>query len=370
MESVPAEYLATYGSPYPVTPTIKDHIEHSIQFENVYAHAPNSHKSLISILTSSYPLISYKTLTKEMPDAEFASMSKRLKKLGYRTGFFYSADLRYAQIDQFLSHHTFDVIKDYRSIDCGVEFDSYGKEAFLKPGSASDWIRSGDQNPFFAIVWTNMTHIPYYTAIPDKLYTTEDSILNRYLNALYHGDQSLGLLLDSLREENLLASTLVVVTGDHGEAFGQHGQRGHGANLYEENIHVPLILINPLIGTGERREIVGGLVDIAPTVFQILGLPPSQFWQGSSLLNPNKPPRTYFFSTWTDLQFGYREKEQKYIFNATANKCESYNLTADPEETQGRLLVSDEKCLKIQERLAAWIQYQHSLTDKLSRALQ
>jgi phosphoglycerol transferase MdoB-like AlkP superfamily enzyme len=374
MESVPARYVQTYGGSFPVTPTIADRVDQSIQFENIYAHAPNSHKALVSILTSTYPLLSYKTLTKEMPDAELASISRELKKIGYRTGFFYSADLRYAQIGDFLNNHSFDVTKDFRSLDCATEFDSGGREFYLKHSiddrctvrSATDWIDSTNNQPFFAVVWTNMTHIPYYADTPEVIYSEDNEDFNRYLNALRHGDQALEFLLDSLETQGRAASTIVIVTGDHGQAFGEHGQRGHGANLYQENVHVPLVIMNSALKAGESISSVGGLIDIAPTVFDILGVRPPPFWQGTSLLAQNRTPRTYFFATWTNLQFGYRENDRKYIFNATANKCESFDLITDPAETLTDYRVGDMDCARIQERVAAWIQYQSGLTEKLS----
>lgn len=373
MESVPAEYIETYGGAFPVTPILRSYTSRAIQFENIYAHAPNSHKSLISILTSTYPLLSHKTATKEMADAGFSSMSKRLKKLGYRTGLFYAADLRDAQADKFLSNHAFDVIQDYRSRVCEVKFDAAQNDSLVDftpddictAESASNWIKTGVDKPFFAIIWTDMTHFPYHFSGPEELFVENNSNLNRYLNALRLGDQALGLLLGSLAKEDLAESTLVVVLSDHGEAFGRHNQVGHSGNLYEENVHVPLILINPLIGTGEKEEVIGGLIDVAPTIFEILGLEASQVWQGTSLFDSHKPPRTYFFSTWTQLQFGYRHKDHKFVFNATTNKCTSYDLVSDPMENFHFPELNKNDCLKVQERLAAWIQYQHGMTARI-----
>jgi arylsulfatase A-like enzyme len=376
MESVAAQYVGTYGGRYPVTPTIVARAKQSIQFDNIYAHAPNSHKAIVSLLTSTYPLISYKTLTREMPDADLAAISSELKQFGYRTAIFYSADLRYAGVDKFLEHHSFDRIHDFRSIDCDTKTDTSGGEGFLRHSAddrctarlAKDWIQSGGAEPFFALIWTNMTHIPYYSSAPDDTYSVDDPDFSRYLGALRDGDEALRIVLDALQDQGLFESTLIVVTGDHGQAFGQHGQRGHGANLYEENIHIPLILINPVLGTGERRDVVGGQIDIAPTVFDILGLAPPPLWQGVSLFDDDRGRRTFFFSTWTDVQFGYRQGERKYIFNATENACEALDLSADPTEGQIRRLESGSECRDIRQRLAAWIQYQSGLADKLSMA--
>jgi len=353
-----------------VTPNISRVASRSIQFQDIYAHAPTSHKALVSILSSTYPLISYRTLTRETPDRKFDSVSAELKKHGFRTGFFYSADLRYARVGEFLSRHSFDVVKDFRSIDCDLEFDPAAPEILRRHSTddrctarnAADWILSGGREPSFAVVWTNMTHIPYYAAGSAVRYVSDDDELNTYLNALHRGDEALGMLLAALDTAGLADSTLVIITGDHGEAFGQHGQRGHGADVYQENVHVPLIMTNPALTQQVIGEVVGGHIDIAPTVFDVLGLPLPPTWQGHSLLAPDRPPRTYFFATWTGLKFGYREGQRKFTFDATADHCTAVDLNDDPGEIHD-LSVDDVTCRNIQERLAAWMQYQQSLVE-------
>ena len=133
-------------------------------------------------------------------------------------------------------------------------------------------------------LWTNQTHYPYFpnpggsSAI--QATGPGGELLGRYLTALRDSDHAIGNLLSDLQRMGVADSTLVVVVGDHGEAFGQHGRFGHGntvrelrnmggnfghgSDLYEENIHVPMILINSRLFQGEEDSTVGGLVDIAP----------------------------------------------------------------------------------------------------------
>ncbi|WP_189587385.1 sulfatase-like hydrolase/transferase, partial [Mesorhizobium sp. M8A.F.Ca.ET.208.01.1.1] len=73
---------------------------------------------------------------------------------------------------------------------------------------------------------------------------TDDEKFNAYLNALKVGDTALGEILESLKQSGKLDSTLVVILGDHGEAFGEHGDYVHATALYDENVHIPLIMVN------------------------------------------------------------------------------------------------------------------------------
>jgi phosphoglycerol transferase MdoB-like AlkP superfamily enzyme len=128
--------------------------------------------------------------------------------------------------------------------------------------------------------------------------------------------------------------------------------------VYEENVHVPLIFINKRF-QGEERASIGGLIDIAPTIMDLPGLPSAEKWQGRSLLNTNRTPRTYSFSPWSDSLFGYREGNRKYIFNATTGTHEIYDLLKDPEESTNLSMHLGQEVPSLQRRLAGWVQYQN-----------
>jgi hypothetical protein len=159
--------------------------------------------------------------------------------------------------------------------------------------------------------------------------------------------------------------TLVVVVGDHGEAFGRHGQSGHASMVYEENVHVPFVLINPRLFKGETFDAVGGVVDVAPTVLDLMALPAPPRWQGRSLFDPGRGGRTYFFAPWSDYLFGMREGNLKTIYNATTGSHELYDLSADPRETKNLAADMPDVVAGAQRRLAAWVQYQGKLYSSL-----
>jgi phosphoglycerol transferase MdoB-like AlkP superfamily enzyme len=365
LESVAAEYV---GNPK-YTPELCKHLPQAAVFSNVYTHCPSTHISMAAMLTSSYPWISYKCITKEYPSIVLPSLSGELKQQGFRTAFMHASDNRFQRMDEFLGYRGFDAIEDLRTLSCAADAQQYTEdyEPYLNGvddaclvRSFDRWLGKGDTTkPFFAMLWTMQTHFPYFLDKAEQDMGVKDKRQNRYLNSLRHSDMVLGNLLAELKRKGLYESTLVVVVADHGEAFNDHNQYGHGSAIYEENVHVPLVLINPLLFNGQTHATLGGHVDVAPTVMELLGLPSPAEWEGNSLFAANRRERTYFFAPWTDFKFGYRQGPYKVIYNATLDAIEVFNVTVDPDERHNLAGEMPELVDESYDRLAAWVQYQN-----------
>jgi arylsulfatase A-like enzyme len=366
MESVSARFIGLYGGPPGITPEIDAASADARIFTNLYAHVPSTPHSLVSLLLSAHTPHSFRILTREAPRIRLPSLSSELGRRGYRTAFFNSADNRFQRGDEFLVGRGFALLRDHRTIPCAypIFHASDPTWPFLdgaQDGCAVtallDWVGSGSPHPFAAVLWTMETHMPYFTSGPERLYAEAGSDLNRYLNALHEGDQALGDLLRGLESRGLLESTLVIVTGDHGEAFGEHGRTNH-QSVYEEDLRVPLLLINRRLFHGERDSTVAGLIDLAPTILDLLGYPLPARWQGRSLFDQERSGRVYFFAPYSSVYFGYREGSRKFIYNASYDTAELYDLRTDPLEQVNLAPRNAEAVAAGRDRLAAWARYQ------------
>jgi arylsulfatase A-like enzyme len=184
--------------------------------------------------------------------------------------------------------------------------------------------------------------------------------LDRYLNALHEADAQIGRLLDGLRQRNLADDTVVVIVGDHGEDFGYpHNSWGHSGKVYQEDVNVPFILWNPVLFKGAgRSKVLGAHLDLSPTVLDLLNIPCPPKWQGRSMFDSSRPPRAYFYGAMEDLLIGMRERDYKYIFNATLGMEELYDLAADPQEQTNIVAQHRELARQLRQRLGAWVDYQ------------
>ncbi len=377
LESVPAGYTEPFGCAYPVTPTMSRHRTEAALFSCIYAHAPNTLKTLFSLETSVYPWVSYRFITADHPSIALPTLTSELKRRGYRTAYFNSADNRFQNMGVFLARHGIDHIEDWRDRHCerppviGSTHDwpfLDGSDDKCTVDSLNRWLDEKPGEPFCAMLWTVMTHYPYFAGGDERDYGVADREFNRYLNGLRESDAALDKLLRHLKERGLAESTLVVVLGDHGEAFGQHHKRTHSSVLYEETLRVPLMLINPRLFAGETYPVLGGIVDVPATVLDILGHPLPAPWQGRSLFSAHRPARVYFFSPWSDYWFGYREGRFAFLYDASVDRAEMYDLENDPREQTNLVRQADATIQPRLDQIAAWIQYQNEYIRRLVAA--
>lgn len=379
LEAVAARWVSLYPGPYKgTTPRLVAEADHSIVFDNFYAHIGRSSNSLVAMLMSRHPKLAFRDITEEYPDLEGAPLSKLLGERGYRTGFITSSDLSWAGWRSFLEPRGFEDVVDFQQLTCTPPLSSWGVEDRCMVDAAIDWIDRDRAKPFFLFTWTQQTHHPYEptpdvpmldffgpTAPPD------DWELGRYLNVLHETDRHLGRLFDAIRERGIENDTMVIITGDHGQAFGEpHNVYGQGIAVYQEDVHVPLMIWSPRrYAKGVRSQTIGSHVDLAPTITDFLDMAPSADWYGRSLFAARRAPRAYFYVAEDEFRLGVRENNWKYILDLRHGVEELYDLDHDPDELSNLASHERARSSRLRQRLSAWAeanrrQYEESSSTK------
>lgn len=231
------------------------------------------------------------------------------------------------------------------------------------------WIRNERQQhpdqPFFH--WAHY-YDPHYPYEPPDPYRTQ--FANPYDGEIAFVDAQIGRLLDGLRSMNLLGRTWIVVVGDHGEGFGEHGEIYHSILVYRETMDVPLIIAPPedwkgLPGAnlkGRRVRQIVRLEDICPTLMNAFGFSQDKFpGEGASLLpllagRWDGPKVTYMESLVPNLKYGWCElrgaRTDRWTY-IRAPEPELYDLASDPAEKKNLY----QKYPEIGKRLEAWCAY-------------
>jgi arylsulfatase A-like enzyme len=362
MESVPVNYVQYYDSTYKVTPHLDEWRKSARVFRKMYAPLPNSISTLLAIVSGIYPAISFRSIVNERSDIKTKSLPGMLRENGWKTSIFFSSDLTYSNIDKYVNAQQVETAEDLKTIEC--EYKKFESNYALLDGLDDrcivkkylDWERSNSGDKKLSILWTNQTHHPYFYAEKEKQYS-EKPELNTYLNALSNIDEAFGMLMSGLEKEGKLNETLVIAFGDHGEAFGTHNQYTHASNIYEENIHVPFMLINPLMFKGEEDTLISEMTDVPPTAAGLTGMTAAEEWEGENLLGEKRRDRSFFLAPFSSLQAGTRSGDWKVIYNATENTFQLYNLRNDPGELRNIADENPDIIKREYEYIAGWAQY-------------
>jgi arylsulfatase A-like enzyme/Tfp pilus assembly protein PilF len=279
IDTLRADALGCYGAPGDPTPHLDRLARQGVRFSAAYAHATTTLPSHASLLTGRYPLTHgvRDNGNFRLGSAE-TTLAEMLQQAGYRSGAFVGAFVLDAR---FGLNQGFEAYDDFYGEETGFsDFNFVERSAEKVLQAAEAWLGEPSGKPFFAWVHLFDPHAPYEPPSPYK----ERHGGNLYAGEVAYTDSALGGFLEKLRARGRLDNTLVVITADHGESLGEHGESTHGAFAYNATLRVPLILWCP--ARLEPQVYAGpvGHVDLTASLTDLLGLPDPGRLQGRSLL--------------------------------------------------------------------------------------
>ncbi|MGE5126918.1 MAG: sulfatase-like hydrolase/transferase [Betaproteobacteria bacterium] len=342
LDTTRADRLGCYGYAAARTRHLDRLAEEGTRFATVVAPAPITLPSHSSILTGLYPFEhGVRNNGNFYLAPRFETLATRLKARGYRTGAFVSSfilDRRYG-LDRGFEVYDDHMEGEYAQV-VTLQAERRGDRTALALGRWIDERAKEPDVPFFAWLHLYDPHEPYRPPHPFRDLFPDDP----YEGEIAFVDAIVASVLDRLRGAGLLDRTLVVVTGDHGESLGDHGETTHSMFLYEAAIRVPLVLWRP--GLVPAGRVVGDpvrLVDVAPTILDLVGAPALPAPHARSLAplltgrGQGSPPPAYsetllpkFYMNWAPLR-ALRDGRYKLI---EAPRPELYDLSVDPGESR------------------------------------
>lgn len=378
LESVGTRYLGIYGSALDTTPSLQREKDSLLVFDNYYAPVGWTAYALLSLTMSQRPPMErYNEVSFRAAGMQGASVASVLAAAGYRTAFMAAGDPDWASAG-FLERNGFRDVLRGKDLTDATQISSWGAEDRHLFDRMTSWATDNADAPFFLMAWTDQTHHPYVLAPGQQaaeLLSAEQKAarpsLANYASLVHAADAQVGRFLSWLRERGLADDTIVVITGDHGEAFGEpHGGSGHGFTVYDEEVRVPLLLWNPRrFGQSGRSATVGSHIDLAPTILDLAGLDAPAGWHGASLFDEHRPPRAYLFAAaWGQYLLGVRSGDWKYVYDARLGKEELYDLRGDPDELRDLSGEQPRLAAELRRRLAAWLQVEQRQSERRQQA--
>lgn len=374
LESVAAQYMSVYGSQFDTTPNLSAEAAHAMVLDRGYSQSGWTYLSRLPLMYGMAPGLPWTDGWRVVDHS--TGLAKILRnERGYRTAFFSGGDPDWDSMYWAAREAGMAEVFGPKELG-GYMASSWGTEDGILVDGLIRWIDSDPNRPFYAMMWTDQTHHPYTLAhdtrpidfLDDKK-TPYGELLERYLNALRQADRHLGRLFAALRHRHLAEDTIVVITGDHGEAFGDPHEQivGHGGGLYEENIRVPLIFWNPrLFPTGQRSDRPGGHIDINPTLAHMLDIHPPDTWRGASVISNDHPGRAYSVASGIDYQFGVTDGRFKYIVDIDGGYERLYDLKTDPREQTDVAAQHRQVANEFRNRLGAFVQDEQRYSNRMS----
>lgn len=366
LDTTRADRLGIYGNKDGITPSLDALASRCTLFERCYTAIPQTFPSHLTIFSGWDPDHHgvRKNLETFVPP-RVPLLAEGFEQHGYATGAFVSSMVLLGRFGMGRGFMTYDS-EFYDPTHPAVNERPAGETC----SRALRWILA-QKKPWFCWIHLYDPHDPY---LPPEPYAS------RFKGQPYDGevaymDSALGGLFSRLNESGLLANTLIVICGDHGESLWEHGERTHCIFLYDATTHVPFLVHLPGQTEAQRVKETVGLVDIAPTVRDICGLDPAPDCDGTSL-RPLLDGRTwqeravYIESLEPLYSFGwaplYARVEGHYKF-ILAPRPELYDVTQDPQELHNLYSSESERAKRMKEALQARLKAAHPVAGEKVR---
>jgi arylsulfatase A-like enzyme len=341
LDTLRARSVGAYGCPRETTPTLDRRVaDAGALVRTAVVPFPFTPPSHMTMLTGLEPCAHGVTDLHHALAPERTTLAEALRAAGYQTAAF-TEDAYLVAGNGF--DRGFDIYRENRSEESASP--GFAAETFA---DASAWLAAHGARPFFLFVHTYQVHDPYtpprgYAGLfPDVNASDQhDRARADYEREIRYTDDLFAGFLDALETHGLADDTIVVVTSDHGEGFGEHFWTGHGFDLHDEALLVPLMLRAPgLIPAGRVVEEQVGLVDLAPTLLALLDVPAPDDIQGRSfarLLTDRGAPfeERPLASAGIPATESLRTRDTKYVKTRAGDLF--YDLRADPLERTSRL---------------------------------
>ena len=359
LDTTRADRIGCYGYEEAKTPNMDSLALDGVVFSNAYCQVPLTLPSHCSVLTGTYPL--YHQVHNNgfyYLSPSCLTLAEILKERGFKTAAFVSSftvDSRFG-------------------IDQGFDFydDKFMEEEILKNftserkaekvfASFSNWLDENYRQKFFCWIHFFDPHVPYDPPPPFK----EEFSGRPYDGEIAYMDHYIGKMLEKIKEKNIADNTLIILAGDHGEAFGEKNEVDHGFFIYDVTLRVPLIFYSQnYLPKGLVVNARVRLIDIMPSILEMLTFPAGKEIQGVSLFpyiegrkNDDLPAYIETYSPrenhgWSEL-IGLIRNEWKYI---QAPKPELYNLKSDPQEEKNVIYLEKKVASAMMQELKDTIQ--------------
>jgi choline-sulfatase len=359
IDTLRADHVGCYGYKQVETPALDALAADGVRFTEAFTHSPITNTSHITILTGLLPSVHGVTDFGIPLSPQHVTAAELLKKHGYQTAAFIGAVILDSNTLAPGLDRGFDFYDNFPvKTDTKERWGRVERRGMEVVSHAESWFEKHRTGPHFVWVHLYDPHDPYEPPSP---------FLERYKDHLYDGeiayaDSAVAHWIAFLKKAGVYDNAIIIVTGDHGEGLGEHGEETHGLFLYDSTLHIPLILKTS--GAAHHGTVIDAEVrttDILPTILSATGISAPAELNGESLLPliEQRTPsnRALFGETDYPLRWGWAPLRALRTENAKlieAPRPELYDLQADPKELKNLYAPDSSKVQSMQAEMAKW----------------
>lgn len=324
-----------------VTPNIARLQDNALLFDSLYSVFPGTVRSHVALNTGGNT-ITWGSVSHELSYVyKGPTINRMFSGLGFSTGLFSSQKLEFENMNGFYKGLQYDTYHQFGQLpDADQErfqLNSWGGEEFNTIDRLVQFIdqQASQRKPFYATYLNVATHHPYSTPKDYPGPSASDDRIGRYRNALHYTDAAVGALIQRLEDRGLLNNTLVAITGDHGQAFGDRhvGNLTHKNFLYEENVKNFLMIYSPrFFESNAISHRVGSIGDVFPTLAGLYNKEPKTGGGRNLLAETLQNVPVFFHKNAYPELWGLRFDNWKFIAPRESADFELYDLSKDPLE--------------------------------------
>jgi arylsulfatase A-like enzyme len=378
IDTLRADRLGAYGHARPTSPRLDGLAARGVLFEDVSSTAPWTLPAHLSLLTGLYPSGHGVRTPRHRLHDDVPTLASVLAANGFACGAF---------VNSFFMGDRFGYARGFQPYRNLVEAQERSGQTPKIVRDATRWLRSQRHRRRFLFVHLFDVHSDYKSNHTyEEMFTTPGAsqfdgntiVISmgirgdieikpsdvEHLSGLYDAgirqlDDQLEPLFRFLERRKSLEDTLLVITADHGEEFRDHGGLMHGGTHYQELLHVPLILVGPTLPAGVRIAAPVSLVDVMPTVLDLLGIPAPAEMDGRSLrplweggdAEDGRPLLAETGPADIDALRTLRRGHLKLIDDARTGRQQLFDLAADPGETRDLAAEREDEVHELSEQL-------------------
>lgn len=339
MESVGARYAFDTSPGHPVAmPFLQQLAKEGWYLQNHYTSANISNKAIFSLLSGLHDFFNRETFGIRS-DAQIPSL---YNFLGSHDSFLVTpAPITWYFPTAFVRNSGLPEIHSYEDLKLTVKEEYHSMGHYI----GRDEVQTVDffiqrlnkaREPFLGIYYSFAAHLPYFDYGREYHIREDDGrAINRYYNNLNLLDYMIKRVYDDLKEKRLLEHTLLVIVGDHGQAFGQHHPDNfmHHRYSYDENLKAPAILYQPALFKPRTLHVPTSHVDLLPTLLDAMRIPYDPLLFDGESLFQNKLNRKYiFFYGYEETVSCLNNDQIKVQYSSKKHRCWAFDLKVDPDE--------------------------------------